>query len=93
MSEHMVEHLQMLVATALFNPALLMVLVGVWFFGRILGSFMPWREIVKPMVILFVIGLVLKLTIFQQGYDFYFLFGFPFMAGLWFGSKRREQYQ
>ena len=91
MTEGMVEHLQMLVASVIFNPALLVLLVGVWIFGRILGAFMPWREIVKPMVILFVIGLVLKLTVFHQGYDFYFLFGFPFIAGLWFGSKRRER--
>jgi len=89
MTEHMVEHLQMLVASAVFNPALLLVLVCVWIFGRILGSFMPWREIVKPMVILFVIGLVLKLTLFHYGYDLYFLFGFPFMAGLWTGSRKR----
>jgi len=89
MTERMVEHLQMLVTTAVFNPALLIVLVGVWVFGRVLGGFMPWREIVKPMVILFVIGLVLKLTVFHYGYDFYFLFGFPFMAGLWSGSRRR----
>lgn len=91
MSERMVEHLQMLVATALFNPLVFMLLVGVWFFGRILGSFMPWREIVKPMVILYVVGLVLKLTLFHEGYDFYFLFGFPFIGGLWYGSKRRER--
>ena len=91
MTERMVEHLQMLVTSAIFNPALLMVLVGVWFLGRVLGSFMPWREIVKPMVILYVVGLVLKLTVFHQGYDFYFLFGFPFIAGLWYGSKRRER--
>jgi hypothetical protein len=89
MTEGMVEHLQMLVASAIFNPALLFVLVCVWIFGRILGGFMPWHEIVKPMVILFVIGLVLKLTMFRAGYDFYFLFGFPFMAGLWAGSRRR----
>jgi len=91
MTERMVEHLQMLVASALFNPPLLILLIGVWFFGRILGAFMPWREIVKPMVILYTIGLVLKLTVFHQGYDFYFLMGLPFISGLWYGSKRRER--
>lgn len=85
----MTEHLQMLVASAIFNPALLMVLVGVWIFGRILGAFMPWQTVVKPMVILYVIGLVYKLIVSHYGYDFYFLFGFPFIAGLWYGSKRR----
>ncbi len=89
MTERMVEHLQMLAASAIFHPALLVVLVGVWIFGRILGGFMPWQEIVKPMVILFVVGLVLKLTVFPAGYDLYFLFGFPFMAGLWAGSRKR----
>jgi len=89
MTERMVEHLQMLVATAIFNPLVLGLLVCVWIFGRILGGFMPWREIVKPMIILYVVGLVLKLTVFHAGYDFYFLFGFPFMAGLWSGSRRR----
>ena len=91
MTDRMVEHLQMLVATAIFNPLVLMLCIGIWIFGRVLGSFMPWREIVKPMILLYVVGLVLKLTVFHQGYDFYFLFGFPFMAGLWYGSKRRER--
>ena len=62
MTERMVEHLQMVVATALFNPAVFMIVIGVWVFGRILGGFMPWRTIVKPMVVLYVVGLVLKLT-------------------------------
>lgn len=91
MTEEMLEHLQTLVASAIFNPALLIALVAVWAFGRILGGFMPWREIVKPMVILFVVGLVLKLTVFRAGYDLYFLFGFPFMAGLWAGSRKRDR--
>lgn len=90
MTERMVEHLQMLVASAIFNPTLLALLVGVWIFGRILGAFMPWREIVKPMVILYVIGLFYMLLTSQYGYDFYFLLGFPFIAGLWYGSKKRE---
>ncbi len=90
MTDRMIDHLQMVVATAIFNPAVLMLVIGVWIFGRILGSFMPWRTIVKPMVILYVIGLFLKLFIFHKGYDFYFLFGIPFIAGVWSGSKRHS---
>lgn len=86
----MLEHLQMLVATAVFNPALTIVLVGVWIFGRVLGGFMPWQSVVKPMVILYVIGFVLMIGMVRYGYDFYFLFGLPFIAGLWTGSKRRH---
>lgn len=88
MNDHMIEHLQMLVLSAIFNPLLLGLLVVVYILGRILGNFVPWANVVKPMVIVFSIVLVIKLFIFQNGYDLYFMFGIPFIAGLWGGSKK-----
>tara|TARA_B110000977_G_C10740154_1_gene362692 strand:+ start:25 stop:300 length:276 start_codon:yes stop_codon:yes gene_type:complete len=88
MTDGMLEHLKMLVLTAIFNPAFLALLVGTYIVGRVLGYFMPWHNIVKPMVIIFVLVLGLKLLIFRPGYDLYFMFGIPFIAGLWGGSKR-----
>ena len=84
----MIDHLQMLILSALFNPYFLGLLVAMYVLGRVLGMFMPWETVVKPMVIIFVIGLALKLLIFTSGYDLYFMFGIPFMAGLWKGAKR-----
>lgn len=88
MIEQKLEHLQMIVLTALFNPLLLGLLVVVFVIGKILGMFMPWEAVVKPMLIIFVIGLVAKLFLFSSGYDLYFMFGFPFMAGIWSGAKK-----
>lgn len=88
MIEHMFEHLKLIVVSAIFNPALLIVIVLTYLTGRVLGSFMPWDNLVKPMVILFVIGIFYKLFISRSGYDLYIIFGFPFMAGLWSGSRK-----
>ena len=88
MIEQKFEHLQMIVLTALFNLLLLGLLVVVFVIGKILGVFMPWETIVKPMLIIFLLGLVAKLFFFSSGYDLYFMFGFPFMAGLWSGAKK-----
>lgn len=88
MNPHMLEHLQSLALEALLNPLLLSLCLGVYFTGRLLGGFMPWATIVKPMVMIYVVGLVLKLFVFTAGYDLYFMFGMPFIAGLWGGSKK-----
>ena len=88
MRPDMIEHLQMLVLTVVFNPLFLGLLVIIHIIGRVLGNFMPWDNIVKPMTILFVVGLVIKLFIFTSGYDLYFMFGIPFIAGVCGGSKK-----
>ena len=88
MNDGMVEHLQMLVLSALFNPLFLALLVGMYILGRVLGIFMPWEGVVKPMVMVFSVGLALKLFVFQGGYDLYFMFGLPFIGGLWRGSRK-----
>ena len=87
MTDGMIEHLKMLIRSALFNPVWLGFLVACYIGGRILGSFMP-MSVVKPMVVIFLIVLVGKLFFFQTGYDLYFLMGFPFMGGLWQGSRK-----
>ena len=66
MIEQKFEHLQMIVLTALFNPLLLGLLVVVFVSGKILGMFMPWEAVVKPMLIIFVIGLVAILRSLQN---------------------------
>lgn len=88
MNDGMQEHLQMLVLSMVFNPPFLALLVGMYIFGRVLGMFMPWETIVKPMVIIFALVLVAKLFVFTSGYDLYFMFGIPFIGGLWKGSKK-----
>jgi membrane protein YdbS with pleckstrin-like domain len=88
MNESMLDHLQMLVLSAVFNPLFLLLLLGAFIFGRILGTFMPWYSIGRPMVILFCVGLVVKLFVFPWGYDLYFMLGFPFIAGIWGASHK-----
>lgn len=88
MSDSMLEHLQMLVLTAVFNPLFLGFLVAVFFVGRILGRFIPWYPVGRLMVILFVVGLVLQLLVFNRGYDLYFMMGIPFIVGIWGASVK-----
>ena len=88
MTDDMIDHLQMLVLSAIFNPAFLIFLLGAFFLGRILGRFIPWQGIGRPMVIVFSVGLVLKLFVFQSGFDLFFMLGFPFIAGVWGASVK-----
>ena len=88
MNSEMVGHLQMLVLTAVFDPLFFGLLVVVYILGRVLGRFIPWEGIGKPMVILFSLGIVIKLFFFTWGYDLYFIMGFPFIAGIWGGSVK-----
>lgn len=88
MTDGMIDHLQMLVLSVVFNPAFLALLVGGFILDRILGRFIPWNSVGRPMVILFCLGLVLKLFVFHWGYDLYLMFGFPFIAGVWGASHK-----
>lgn len=88
MNDGMVDHLQMLVLSVVFNPPFLALLVGVFILGRLLGRFIPWHPVGRLMVICFVVGLVAKLFFFHWGYDLYFMMGFPFIAGIWGGSVK-----
>ena len=90
MSTHMIDHLQMLILSGIFNPVFLAFLIGVFILGRILGRYIPWQGVGRPMVVVFSIGLIVKLFMFQNGYDLYFMLGFPFIAGIWGASVKHS---
>ena len=87
MKEGMLEHLQLLLLSLLFNPAWLGLLLVCFAIGWLLGKFIP-EPVVRIMLLVYLVVLFAKFFLFHNGYDLFFLTGLPFVAGLWQGARK-----